>query len=208
MNLACYLLIQQPRISSATHSALSLLGLFLWALVVLSLTGVLLRLALIAMRSRFALHKEKPKPETSTKATSRGYARTFGIGFLALFATSWIALASLGVQNHHKIISLEAQIAKYQAETVVEHHVAILARLDNGDFAYRSDEEPQGSAYRACYADKHNGVDTVAMLNQAVGYVADYAIWEERGLCKSILRSECGFWWKDANTHFKYVRIN
>ena len=90
---------------------------------------------------------------------------------------------------------------------VTEHNVAILRKLDNGDFAYVSREEPAGSTYRVCPEDARNGVRTEDMLSQAVGYIADYAIWEERGSCRSIVRSDLGFWWKDANTNFEYVLI-
>jgi hypothetical protein len=138
----------------------------------------------------------------------KGAARPIGIVLLAVFALSWIALAYMGVKNHHEIASLKAQLAKYDASTVEEHHVAILARLNNGDFAYYSDEEPKGSAWRPCPADQHNGVDTVGILLQGIGFIADVARWEERGTCKSILRADLGFDWKDSNNNFKYVRVS
>jgi|SRR5580700_114951 hypothetical protein len=92
--------------------------------------------------------------------------------------------------------------------TVVhENHVAIIEQLDNGDFAFKSDEEPNGDTFRPCLDDVKSGVDTVAILTQGVGYIADYAVWEERGTCKSIVRKECGFWFKDVHNNFQYRRI-
>jgi len=92
---------------------------------------------------------------------------------------------------------------------VTEHHVGILARLDNGDFAYYSDEKPmpKGDTYRPCPDDAHAGIDTEAMLTEGVGYEADYAVWQERGTCRSIVDPAWQFWWRDAANNFQYVKI-
>lgn len=90
---------------------------------------------------------------------------------------------------------------------VTEHHVAILGKLADGDFAFRSDEETNGGAFRPCKADIDSGVDVDGMLTHGIGFVADYAIWEERGACKSILTADQGFWFRDANNNFTYQKI-
>jgi hypothetical protein len=91
---------------------------------------------------------------------------------------------------------------------VTENHVSILSQSEDGDFIYTSDEEPNGGAFRPCPEDAKNGVDTPKLLQQAVGYVADYAKWEERGTCKSILRKDLGFWFRDSRNNFTYRRIH
>ena len=55
---------------------------------------------------------------------------------------------------------------------MTEHNVAILAKLDNGDFAHKSDEKPKGDTYRPCRIDKESGIDVDDMLSQGVGYIA------------------------------------
>jgi len=125
-------------------------------------------------------------------ARDHGLTRQWPVFFVGI----WCAIMLFGA----------TRLPKYSI--VTEHHVAIFSRQDNGDFSYKSDEEPSGGSYRVCPDDIHNGVDTAAMLNQGVGFIADYAIWEERGTCKSIVRSDAGFWWKDEETNFQYVRIN
>lgn len=90
---------------------------------------------------------------------------------------------------------------------VTNHHVAVLKQLDNGDWAMRSDED-ESLVFRPCRNDAERGVDVNGMLTQGIGYIADYARWDERGTCKSILRSDLGFWFKDKATNFEYRRIN
>jgi len=89
---------------------------------------------------------------------------------------------------------------------VEEHNVTILARLGDGDFAYRSDEEPGGGEFRPCTTDVEAGVDVLNLLKGAVGYTAEHARWEERGTCKSIRRADLGFWFRDEATNFEYRR--
>lgn len=128
--------------------------------------------------------------------------------FTTVLVLSWTIAGWIAVTDHRKIVRLESQLARYEASTVVEHNVAILARLDNGDFAYCSDEEPGCGAWRPCPSDAKNGVQTAALLQQGIGYIADIARWEERGTCKSILRADLGFDWKNRNNNFKYTRVN
>lgn len=89
---------------------------------------------------------------------------------------------------------------------VTEHHVLILHRLDNGDFAYRSDEKPNGDTYRPCAIDAQNGIDVDGMLTQAIGYVADKATWQEQGTCRSIMKPEWQFWFRDEANNFTYQK--
>lgn len=94
-----------------------------------------------------------------------------------------------------------------RSNTVTEHNVAIYRQLDDGDWLMSSDEE-QYIVFRPCAADTASGVDVNGLLKLAVGYVADEARWEERGTCKSILRSDLGFWFRDEHNNFAYKRVN
>lgn len=99
-------------------------------------------------------------------------------------------------------------LTRLPKDTVVtENHVAIIGQLNNGDFAFVSDEEPHGGTFRPCPDDERSGVDVSGILTKGVGYIADYAKWEERGNCKSILRSDLGFWFKDKRNNFTYERV-
>jgi hypothetical protein len=155
--------------------------------------------------SKLRSHHSSPKPESTSPIIPRdkGATRPLEIALLAAFAASWLWLALLGISNHEKVRSLEAQLAKYRADTVTEHHVVVIGRLDNGDWKMRSDEEPS-IVFRPCPTDMANGVDVDGILTPAIGWVADHAVWEERGTCKSILRADLGFWFPDEN--FKYTR--
>jgi len=90
---------------------------------------------------------------------------------------------------------------------VTEHDVAIIRQDESGDFLYVSREQPGGDVFRVCPDDKLGGVDTAALLRQGVGYIAEHAIWEEHGICKSILKPEWGFWFKDKENNFTYREI-
>ena len=80
---------------------------------------------------------------------------------------------------------------------VTEHNVTVIKQLPDGDWAMKSDEE--GSfAYRPC-----GDLDINGMLNQAIGYTAPRATWEERVTCKSIRAANLGFHWRDDKT-FQY----
>jgi hypothetical protein len=135
----------------------------------------------------------------------RGFARVWAVLSVLIIALSWAGWAWLAVKDHHKISVLENELSKYRTETVTEHNVTILGRLEDGDFAFRSDEEPGGGAFRPCPADIVNGLDVIGMLNEGIGYTAEHASWEERGVCKSILRADLGFWWRSRNTNFRYM---
>jgi len=91
---------------------------------------------------------------------------------------------------------------------VTENHVAILGEAPNGDFHFASDEEPNGGSFRPCPDDVKSGIDTPELLKKGIGYIADYATWEERGTCKSIWRSDMGFWFKDKRNNFTYRRVS
>jgi hypothetical protein len=99
------------------------------------------------------------------------------------------------------------------SNVVTEHHVVIISRLPDGDFAYKSDEKPGGDTYRPCPVDKENHIDVDGILTQALGdgeygsYIADYATWQERGTCRSILRPDWGFYFRDARNNFTYERV-
>jgi hypothetical protein len=137
-----------------------------------------------------------------------GFARIWAMLSVLIIVALSGASTMLAVHDNRKIHALEAELAKYRTATVVEHNVVFLSQLKDGDFAYKSDEEPDGGAYRPCRADMMNGLDVTGILSQAIGYVAEHTKWEERGVCKSILRSDLGFWWVDSNTDFKPRRIN
>ena len=122
---------------------------------------------------------------------TKGAARYWPVWFTAIFAACVVFAAS-----------------RLPREAVVtENHVAIIGKLENGDFAFVSDEEPHGGTFRPCAEDSRAGVDTPALLSQGVGYIADSASWEERGVCKSILREDLGFWFKDKRNNFTYRRL-
>ena len=127
----------------------------------------------------------------SRSSKKQGRTNWEAIGFCVLFAL---------------IIGFVAgRLPKYQI--VTEHNVAILAKLDNGEFAYKSDEKPMGDTYRPCEIDRANGIDVDGMLTLGVGFIAERATWQERGTCKSILRPEWGFWFRDSANNFSYRRI-
>lgn len=120
-------------------------------------------------------------------------------GMAQSMATVWLfALACLGV--------LVIGAWRNRPSVVIQHNVAIYRQLDNGDWVMRSDEDPS-LVWRTCPEDSQGGVDVNGLLQQAVGYVADYAKWEERGTCKSILRSDLGFWFRDEHNNFTYRKI-
>jgi hypothetical protein len=144
------------------------------------------------MREQLKLHKQflRDKEELERHINKKGIALIRSL-FLALACT--MAVFAFSYQP------------KY--EVVTEHNVAILEQLNDGDFAYKSDEKPEGDIYRPCEIDRKHGIDVTGMLRQAIGYVADKATWQERGTCKSILRPEWQFWFRDANNSFTYVRV-
>lgn len=97
--------------------------------------------------------------------------------------------------------------SRFRENVVTQHDVAILRQMDNGDFAFVSREEPNGDTFRACPEDIKAGVNTVGLLKSGIGYIAETATWGERGTCKSLLRPEWNFWFKDAANNFQYRRV-
>jgi hypothetical protein len=146
--------------------------------------------------------------EMRRKIPPYGFANIWASFLLAVLVTSWAGWGWLAATDHREIMALRAELAKYRTETVVEHHVTILGKLEDGDFAFTSDEEPQGGAFRPCAADLANKLDVVGLLTESVHYTAEVAKWEERATCKSILRADLGFWFRDKNNNFTYARIN
>lgn len=135
---------------------------------------------------------------------NKGFSRIWGTVLSLVLVASWALWGGMAIRDHYQIKALEAELAKYRSSTVVEHHVAIFGELYRGDWSYASDEEPNGGVFRICPSDLANGVDVSGMMKQAVGYVAYVAKWEERGTCKSILRSDLGFWWRNETNNFAY----
>jgi hypothetical protein len=135
----------------------------------------------------------------------KGRVRVAGV-FITVLVVSWTLSGWLAVRDHHRIKALELQLAKYQAETVTETNVTILGILPDGDIAYKSDQEPEGGAWRPCLVDESGNFDTRAYLKTAIGWTADWAKWEERGSCKSIVRSDLKFSFRDLATNFKYLK--
>lgn len=120
-------------------------------------------------------------------------------GWASSLAASWMfAIACVSVLV---FVSWRAR-----SNVVTEHNVIVCRRLDDGDWQMTSDEETD-LVFRPCPSDAYNGVDVDGLLRSAVGYVADYARWEERGTCKSILRADLGFWFRDKHNNFAFRRI-
>jgi hypothetical protein len=83
--------------------------------------------------------------------------------------------------------------SRMKLNVVTQHHVVIHQQLADGDW-YMSSDEDKSLVFRPCQDDIKGGVDVDALFKKGIGWVAEYAIWEERGTCKSILRPELGFW--------------
>jgi hypothetical protein len=213
LSLACLSILDSPT-SPATHSALSLAGLCLWALVVCLLIFALYEAVSTVTESKSATRKTAPNPKLSpsskstpeTNSEDKGFSRVYGTFLSIILVGSWVLWAGTTIRDHQKIKSLETQLAKYDASTVVQHNFEDFGQLDDGDFAYRSDEEPRGSTWRPCPTDKHNGVDTAKILIEGTGFIAVEARWEDRGICRSILRADLGFDWRTSANNFKYAR--
>lgn len=95
----------------------------------------------------------------------------------------------------------------HRGGTVIQHNVVIYGQDLDGDWVMSSDEDPN-LVFRPCKSDLAAGLDVNGLFKEAVNYVADYAQWEERGTCKSILRADLGFWFKDKHNNFTYKRID
>jgi hypothetical protein len=153
---------------------------------------------------REQLERHMPRNDREQKGFSRFWAGLLS----AVLVASWLGSGILAVHDNRRIRALEAELAMYRSNTVTEHNVTIVSRLDDGDFAYVSDEKPDGDTFRPCPVDLVNHVDVVGLLTQGIHYTADFAKWEERGVCRSILRADLGFWFTDKNVNFKHRGIN
>jgi hypothetical protein len=168
-------------------------------------TATLVRSATPARQSLAA----KLRSRLSTIRTrTKGFSHLWGTFLSLVLVASWALWGGMAIRDHGRIKGLEAQLAKYRADTVTEHHVAILGELGHDDFSYKSDEHPHGNTFRPCLVDMANGVETAKLLRTAIGYEAIVASWEERGTCESILRADLGFTFRDETTDFKYRRIS
>lgn len=103
--------------------------------------------------------------------------------------------------------ALIIQAWRLRPSIITQHNVVVYGQGENGDWNFTSDEEPGGDAFRPC-PDERKGVDD--MLRQASvspPYIADYAKWEELVKCKSISRSDLGFFFKDEHNNFTYRKV-
>ena len=109
------------------------------------------------------------------------------------------------------VIAITAQAWRLRFNIVTEHNVVVYSQDSNGDWNYSSDEKPNGDTFRSCPEDKSLAkIDVNGILKQASEpppYIADYASWEERGTCRSIARSDLGFFFKDKHNNFTYRRL-
>lgn len=90
---------------------------------------------------------------------------------------------------------------------VVEHNVVVKYQQPDGDWVMQSDEDPS-LVFRPCADDIAAGIDVNGLLTESKGFIAERAIWEERGRCKSIERADLGFWFKDRENDFTYRTAN
>jgi len=89
------------------------------------------------------------------------------------------------------------RLPKY--EIVTKHNVKVLKLIRPNEWAMSSDEDGL-FVYQGC-TDFPN--DRVIWA----GYIADHAKWEEQGNCKSIRRSDLGFWWsRDENYNVREIK--
>lgn len=131
------------------------------------------------------------------------------------WVAAWMKLKDKGWANSLALPYLFALVCcvllfvaayRSRANIVTEHNVAIYKQLDNGDWLMSSTED-DSLVFRPCREDSDKGIDVNSLLQSGIGYIADYAKWEERGTCKSILRADLGFWFRDRNNNFTYKRI-
>lgn len=78
-----------------------------------------------------------------------------------------------------------------------EHNVAILEKLDTGEWRMHSDEEGT-FVYRPC-----PDFDNASVI--WVGYIADRAKWREYGRCKSIRDTGLGFYYREGHNEWRKV---
>ena len=83
---------------------------------------------------------------------------------------------------------------------VSRHNVKVLQKVAENKWWMTDDEDRQGFLFTAC-PDFPNGTVIWA------GYIAREARWQEQGACKSIRRSDLGFWWS-RDEQFNARRID
>jgi hypothetical protein len=171
-----------------------------WTLLRRRLTNFAKRLGYSPSRD---LHSEVAREHMKALKRSippRGISRPWATFFLAVIAGSWILWGTTAIVDHQRIRDLQAQLDKYRTDQVIEHDVQFFGQDKYGDWFGTSREEPNSLVYHKCPGDLTNGLDVDGIIRPAVQghYVADHAIWEERGDCKSILRSDQGFWWPSS----------
>jgi hypothetical protein len=169
---ACWLLSTALQISSETSSRLSLLGLFLWALVLFLVMCVLARHAWTALQLKSATRKKQQESNPSTTANFKGWARYTPI----IFAAACCGLMGVAVERQPKF------------EIATEHNVQVLQQISPNTWRMSSAEEG-AFLYTGC--DDFPNASVIW-----AGYIADEARWEERGKCKSIRATGLFFHWK------------
>jgi hypothetical protein len=83
---------------------------------------------------------------------------------------------------------------------VNHHHVRVLQHIDVNKWWMADDEDAQGFLYTGCGDFPNESVIWE-------GYIAREARWQEQGACKSIRRSDLGFWWL-RDDKFNARRLN
>jgi hypothetical protein len=94
-----------------------------------------------------------------------------------------------------------------ESNVVTQHHVKVYEQRKDGQWRMSSDED-KSLMFNPCPEDERGGVHVDKLLEKGKGYIADVAKWQERGNCKSILRSDLGFWFLDEENQFTARRIN
>lgn len=96
-------------------------------------------------------------------------------------------------------VAFQRQTQEYPV--ITEHNVAVYGPLSDGDWSMSSDESG-AFAYRPCPED---GKATTDMLEKGVGYIANRAVWQERGTCKSLNGAGLNFYWRTANHEYRRI---
>jgi hypothetical protein len=77
--------------------------------------------------------------------------------------------------------------------TVKHHNIRVLKQVDENKWWMADDETPAGFLYTGC-----RDFPNASVIWE--GYIAREARWQEQGACKSIQRSDLGFWWRSRRT--------